>query len=146
MKINLALIVFGLLLGMLLTACAAAEPTPTPMPQRIPQQQPTITPGPPTERVRLRAIIYGQVQGVGFRPYVVWEAQSLTLVGYVCKHEEGMIECIAEGERQKAEKLLESLHVGPPDAVVEKVDFEWREATGYFNDFLEGEWCPPLEW
>ncbi len=146
MKINFGLMVSGLLLGVLLAACATAEPTPTPVPQRMPQRPPTITPGPPTERVRLRAVVYGQVQGVGFRSYVAREAKSLGLVGYVCKHREGMIECVAEGERQKAERLLELLHVGPPNAVVEKVDFEWREATGYFEEFLEAEWCPPLEW
>lgn len=147
MKMISSLLAFGLLVGMLLAACTSPAPTPTPAPQRMPERPPTITPGgPPTARVRLTAIVHGKVQGVGFRSYIAREAQSLGLVGYTCKSADGTIQCVAEGERQKGEKLLELLRVGPPDATVEGVDVEWTEAVGLFDSFLEAEWCPPPGW
>lgn len=86
----------------------------------------------------LSAIVRGRVQGVFFRSFVEDWANSLGLTGYVRNlPDRSSLEVKAEGERDKLEKLLEQLKVGPRFAEVERVEIEWGEYTGQFNRFTE---------
>lgn len=84
---------------------------------------------------RLHAIVVGRVQGVSFRYFVVEQAESLDLYGWVRNKWNGSVEVIAEGSRQNLETLLQALRDGPPMAKVIDVDFEWQSYTGDFTDF-----------
>ncbi len=84
---------------------------------------------------RLHAYIYGRVQGVGFRYFMVLRAKSFGLVGYVRNLPDGRVEVVAEGDEENLKMLLEELKKGPPGAYVENVDYEWSVATGGFDDF-----------
>lgn len=85
---------------------------------------------------RLHAVVYGYVQGVGFRYFVVAEAKRLGVSGYVRNLPTGdAVEVIAEGSREQLEELLRRLEIGPPGAVVERLSVHWDTATGEFHRF-----------
>lgn len=84
----------------------------------------------------LRALVHGRVQGVLFRDYVRRRAKALALLGSVRNLPDGeTVEVIAEGQRDKLEELLKQLEIGPRRALVERVEYEWGEATGRYADF-----------
>ena len=65
---------------------------------------------------RLDATVYGRVQGVGFRYYVVMRAMALELTGWVANGPDGSVRCVAEGPRPALEALLATLETGPAGA------------------------------
>ncbi len=86
--------------------------------------------------VSLRAIVCGRVQGVYFRDFTFRHAVALGLTGYVRNLPNGRaVEVEAEGEREKLEKLVGYLKVGPLGAMVERVETTWSEHTGSYTDF-----------
>jgi acylphosphatase len=76
---------------------------------------------PPDARVRLSATVRGQVQGVGFRWFVVRQGSQLGLVGWVANAPDGSVVLEAEGGASATDRLLELVRTGPPGAVVEGV-------------------------
>lgn len=92
--------------------------------------------GEATGKTHLSATVYGRVQGVNFRYFVRNIARKLGLTGYVRNLSRGdAVEVQAEGEKRQLDELLERLKVGPPGAWVERVQVEWLEYSGQFNDF-----------
>jgi acylphosphatase len=87
------------------------------------------------DAVRLMAEVYGEVQGVGFRAFVFHRALSMGVKGWVANRFDGTVEVVAEGPRAALEKLLSDVRIGPRASTVERVDFDWREATGEFRSF-----------
>lgn len=87
------------------------------------------------EKARLTALVEGRVQGVYFRAFVEKNALTLKLTGYVKNLPAGQVQTIAEGERESLEKFLRLLHQGPPRAEVRKVNVQWQEYEGNFDDF-----------
>jgi acylphosphatase len=83
----------------------------------------------------IKITVHGQVQGVFFRAFTSRIAKSLGLKGYVRNSPSGTVEVHAEGNRDKLEELVNQLHSGPPEALVEKVENEWAEFTGQFINF-----------
>lgn len=82
------------------------------------------------------ATIHGRVQGVYFRYFVRNEARKLGLTGYVRNLASGdAIEVQAEGEKLQLERLLEQLKEGPPAAWVKKLEIDWSDCSGQFDDF-----------
>jgi acylphosphatase len=84
---------------------------------------------------RLEARVKGRVQGVGFRYYVLTEAQRLGLTGWVANEQDGSVQCVAEGPRADLELLLEALKEGPAMAIVEHVAEDWLPYTGRWGTF-----------
>lgn len=87
------------------------------------------------EPVALHAIVYGRVQGVYFRTFVVRRGAELGLTGYARNLPDGTVEVQAEGEAGHLQKLLDYLRTGPPAARVEKVDIDWSETTESYTTF-----------
>ena len=58
-------------------------------------------------------IVKGKVQGVGFRYFVIKEAQNLELSGWVRNLPDGSVETRAEGPDEKLEIFESSLKQGP---------------------------------
>jgi acylphosphatase len=83
----------------------------------------------------LYAVVRGRVQGVGFRYFVVEEAQALRLRGYVRNDDNGNVEVLAQGPRPALERLLMLLRRGPSAARVYEVQTEWREPTLHVSGF-----------
>ena len=84
---------------------------------------------------RLDAVIHGRVQGVGFRIHVGRLAEGLGLTGWVRNESAGSVRTVAEGPRDRLERLLEGLRDGPPAARVSRVEEHWMVATGEFDRF-----------
>jgi acylphosphatase len=87
------------------------------------------------ERLRLSAVIRGEVQGVGFRWAVRMLAGKLGLSGYAANRSDGTVEVQAEGDPSDLDTLEEFLRTGPRGAVVTDVDARRGPATGEFSRF-----------
>ncbi|MBN2498675.1 MAG: acylphosphatase [Deltaproteobacteria bacterium] len=85
---------------------------------------------------RLRACVFGEVQGVAFR----WNARrvgaELGVCGWVANKSDGSVELVAEGERRLLESLLAWCREGPRFARVDRVEASWEPATGEFDHFF----------
>ncbi len=90
---------------------------------------------PDTASARLHARVHGLVQGVYFRDTTRQVAATLGVKGWVRNAADGSVEVAAEGPRHALDSLLAFLHKGPSHARVERVDAEWKTATGEFTSF-----------
>ena len=84
---------------------------------------------------RIHIFVYGDVHGVFFRANTTNTAKQLGVTGFVRNRSDGSVEVVAEGEKEKLEKLLEYCRHGPSAARVDNVKFEWEEYKGEFSDF-----------
>lgn len=84
---------------------------------------------------RLTAQVYGVVQGVGYRAFVLSEARRLGLYGYVRNCSDGSVEVVAEGDEPSLQILLSALQRGPYGARVDYVESVFSAATGEFTGF-----------
>jgi acylphosphatase len=84
---------------------------------------------------RLRAVVRGEVQGVGYRWAVQRQARRLGLTGYAQNLPDGSVRVEAEGDPARLDELEAFLRGGPRLAEVERLDSERVAATGEFRDF-----------
>jgi len=92
-----------------------------------------------SQEATLHAVIYGMVQGVNFRIFVLRHARAMGLTGHVRNlSKERVVEVVAEGEREKLEQLLRQLEVGPRLAKVKRVEVNWSEYSGGYSKFRIG--------
>lgn len=84
---------------------------------------------------RIRLIITGDVQGVGYRSWTVRQARRLQLTGWVTNRPDKSVELVAEGTYAALEKFITLCRKGPEVAWVENVNVTWQEATGEFLSF-----------
>ena len=80
------------------------------------------------ETHRVRAIVRGRVQGVGFRASTQQEARLLGLSGWVRNLPDGAVELEAEGPRAAVQELLSWCAKGPLGAFVSRVESHWLTA------------------
>ena len=93
-------------------------------------------PGKPTnDRRRLKAEIFGDVQGVGFRFFAERHARQLGLHGYVRNRPDGAVEAEAEGDAGALEQFLNQLRQGPRHAQVQDVRVSWAPYKGDLGPF-----------
>lgn len=83
--------------------------------------------------VRVKAIVSGRVQGVGFREFVKERAIWRGIDGIVRNMRDGTVEIIAEGQPELVQQFLDELHEGPPVSRVDAIEVEWSNATGEFD-------------
>ena len=84
---------------------------------------------------RTHLLISGRVQGVTFRANTKKKARRLNLKGWVRNTDNGKVEVVIEGEKDKIEKLIDWAWEGPSLAKVEDIDVEWQEEGQQFDDF-----------
>ncbi|HEY0756696.1 MAG TPA: acylphosphatase [Ktedonobacteraceae bacterium] len=87
------------------------------------------------ESQELHAIVHGQVQGVGFRYFVIEQALALGLRGYTRNESDGSVEILAQGPRQALESLLALLWRGPSAATVTQVEVDWGKPSSHVSGF-----------
>ena len=73
------------------------------------------------DRRRVRVVVSGRVQGVGFRYSTVYEANHLSLNGWVRNRRDGTVEILAEGRHEDVEALLSWCRRSPPGSRVTSV-------------------------
>jgi len=84
---------------------------------------------------RAHIIISGRVHAVGFRLTAFNTAEDLGLVGFVRNLPNGAVEIVAEGKEENLQELISWCKRGPAGAAVRKVDVNFGEATGEFENF-----------
>jgi acylphosphatase len=62
----------------------------------------------------IKLIAHGNVQGVGFRAFVIRIGESLGLAGYAKNLPGGKVEIIAEGEKEKLDDFCRRISVKLP--------------------------------
>ena len=87
------------------------------------------------EQVRLEATVRGVVQGVGYRWFVIREAQPRGLTGWVANEQDGSVRVVAEGPAPSIAAFRAALERGPGGAIVERVSAVEMPATGSFRGF-----------
>ena len=70
----------------------------------------------------VRFVVRGRVQGVGFRWFVLREANGLDLEGFVRNLPDGSVEVLARGPTPAMARLEGHLASGPNAAAVESVE------------------------
>ena len=82
---------------------------------------------------RVRAIVSGNVQRVGYRFRVATIARLLGVKGYVKNLEDGNVEIVAEGE--EISRFLEEIKIRKPPIYVEDISISEEQPTGEFRTF-----------
>ena len=89
-----------------------------------------------TENAAFLATVYGRVQGVNFRLFVMRCAREMELKGYVRNLLDGRsLEVYVEGDKERLDDFLSLIHSGPSHARVDRVDVKWAEYSGNFRNF-----------
>lgn len=88
-----------------------------------------------SDQQRLHAKIFGRVQGVGFRYFVLNTASGLGLVGWTRNRRDDSVEVVAEGDLEVLQDLVRALQRGSNSSIVREVKTNLQEATGEFNSF-----------
>jgi len=91
--------------------------------------------------------VYGRVQRVGFRRYVLDSAQDLGLVGHVKNLPDGSVEIFVQGEDMQLSKFLEMMRQPPPPTLIRELREEEAHANPEVRDFriLYGELAEELQ-
>jgi acylphosphatase len=84
---------------------------------------------------RAEILVNGLVQGVGFRYFVMREAQNLGLKGFVKNLYTGEVLTVVEGDKALIEDLFKKIKVGPSHASVRNVNINWDGAKNEFTHF-----------
>lgn len=84
---------------------------------------------------QLHCHIKGRVQGVGYRYFVMDEAENRGLSGWVRNADSGEVEVVLLGPKPSIEGMLSALHQGPPLSRVLRLDFEWEEPDPALKGF-----------
>ena len=66
----------------------------------------------------VKGLVSGRVQGVGFRYFVMRQAQAEELCGYVRNLSDGRVEFILQGDPDSVQKVIGRIRVGPDYAQV----------------------------
>ncbi len=86
-------------------------------------------------KVRVRAVISGRVQGVFFRLETKHAADGFGVFGWVKNQRDGTVAAVFEGSKENVDSILAWCKQGPPYARVLNVDVKWEEYKGEFNGF-----------
>jgi acylphosphatase len=74
--------------------------------------------------------VRGRVQGVGYRYFVLRQAEALDLTGFTRNLADGSVEVVAEGPEGRLRDLESRLHEGPAFSGVEAVEGEEIPSRG----------------
>lgn len=74
------------------------------------------------DQKRVKVVITGRVQGVGFRASCQRQAVALGLTGWVRNRWDGAVEALFEGPAEAVNAMLAWCHQGPPAAYVTGVE------------------------
>ncbi|MFQ6045890.1 MAG: acylphosphatase [Gemmatimonadales bacterium] len=86
------------------------------------------------EQLAARWVLSGRVQGVGFRWYVLRQAEALDIVGWAANLPDGRVEVVGKGTREAIDLFEAALREGPRMSRVENVD-----KTGIPHEHVHGK-------
>lgn len=89
------------------------------------------------DRITVRLVARGRVQGVGYRWWARQQAHRLGLDGWVRNRLDGSVELLVAGPAAAVEQMAEACGRGPPPAAVsavERLSAEGEEAPPGFQE------------
>jgi len=85
---------------------------------------------------RISCVVYGRVQGVGFRAFAVSQARRLGITGWARnRNDGGSVEIVAGGPHDAIESFVRSLRSGPPSARATEVATVLLGGASEFDQF-----------
>jgi acylphosphatase len=69
-----------------------------------------------------RFLVFGMVQGVGFRWFVARHARAIGLTGYARNLPNGCVEVVVDGPEESLPELERLLRTGPANARVDRIE------------------------
>ena len=84
---------------------------------------------------KVRVLVYGRVQGIGYRSFVKKYAKMLGLKGYVRNLPENRVEAVFCGDKKDIEKMIEIMKRNHPLAEVKDIKVEKIDTETNFSDF-----------
>ena len=82
-----------------------------------------------------RVVVHGRVQGVGFRWFVVRNAEALGVGGTVRNRPDGAVEAILRSaDAADVDSLIQRIRRGPPASRVERVEVDPIEGSEGASD------------
>lgn len=79
---------------------------------------------------RIRVVVRGRVQGVGFRWFVRQEARRIGVAGWVRNLDDGTVELETAGDDAAVQRFLDHVRVGPDTAEVSDILISEAEGVG----------------
>ena len=83
----------------------------------------------------LHLLIEGQVQGVGYRYFVVECARDRNIRGWVRNLADGRVEIMAEGSKRDLALFLSKVEKGPSYSKIASIHRDWEKGAGKFEGF-----------
>jgi acylphosphatase len=87
------------------------------------------------EKISVRLLITGKVQGVYFRFNLQQITKKYSVVGWVRNLTDGRVEALLEGNKGDVDKVIEWSKMGPENARVDDVKTDYLQYEGKFSDF-----------
>lgn len=84
---------------------------------------------------RAQIIIFGEVQGRGFRRFIERKALDFNLKGKVKNLENGRVEIIVEGEEQDIIEIIRACERGSVFSRVNHTEVKWENYKNEFTSF-----------
>ncbi len=84
---------------------------------------------------RVRVVVFGDVQGVGFRSLTQHRAKRLGVGGWVKNNTDGTVEAVFEGDDDKVDEMIEFCRRGPVGSHVENVEVLIEQIENRFKEF-----------
>jgi acylphosphatase len=83
--------------------------------------------------IRATLIVKGDVQGAGYRAFVMKNAQKLGLSGFVENLSDGTVKVVCEGEKETISELIRLIEIEDKVTKVENIKPVYEKATGEFE-------------
>ena len=84
---------------------------------------------------RIRIFVTGRVQGVFFRQTLKIMAKKNDILGWVKNLKDGSVESVIEGDTENVSIIVEWIHGGHANAIVEDVEIHNEKFVGEFSKF-----------
>ena len=79
--------------------------------------------------------ITGKVQGVGFRYFVLQQAQELGIKGWVSNKPNGDVEALAQGDKEDLDQFIAKVKQGPAFSRVDDLILNWENGQENYTSF-----------
>jgi acylphosphatase len=87
------------------------------------------------EKIEMKAIFKGNVQGVFFRQHVKEYAEKYKVSGYVKNLENGSVEVVAIADKNTLDEFIKEIQKKPGYGSIEHVETKYFEKFKEFNGF-----------
>jgi len=85
--------------------------------------------------MQARILVFGEVQGVGFRYFALQRARALGLNGFVRNLSDGSVEAVVQGSKKDLEEFVAELKNGPSSGSVREARVFWEKQGRKFEGF-----------